>query len=107
MSALILASIIFVLTLSGIVLGTLLRRSLPEHHLDEHTKDVVRLGVGLIATIAALVLGLLIAAAKELVRYADRSTQADHRRSNPARQHSGSVWTRSSSHPPTNTQHSR
>src|SRR5215475_12711990 len=64
MSALTLASIIFVLTLSGIVLGTLLRRSLPEHHLDEHTKDVVRLGVGLIATIAALVLGLLIAAAK-------------------------------------------
>src|SRR5262249_21361010 len=50
--------------LSGIFLGTLLRRGLPEHHLDEHAKDVVRLGVGLIATIAALVLGLLIAAAK-------------------------------------------
>jgi hypothetical protein len=64
MSSLTLSSIIFVLTLSGIFLGTLLRRSLPEHHLDEHTKDVVRLGVGLIATIAALVLGLLIAAAK-------------------------------------------
>jgi hypothetical protein len=52
------------LMLSGIFLGTLLRRGLPEHHLDEHAKDVVRLGVGLIATIAALVLGLLIAAAK-------------------------------------------
>jgi hypothetical protein len=64
MSALTLSSIIFVLTLSGILLGTLLRRSLPEHHLEEHAKDVVRLGVGLIATIAALVLGLLIAAAK-------------------------------------------
>ena len=33
-------------------------------HLNEHAKDVVRLGVGLIATVAALVLGLLIAAAK-------------------------------------------
>ena len=64
MSALTLSSIIFVLMLSGIFLGTLLRRGLPEHHLDEHAKDVVRLGVGLIATIAALVLGLLIAAAK-------------------------------------------
>jgi hypothetical protein len=64
MSALTLSSIVFVLTLSGIFLGTLLRRSLPEHHLGEHAKDVVRLGVGLIATIAALVLGLLIAAAK-------------------------------------------
>ena len=64
MNALTLSAIIFVLTLGGIFLGALLRRTLPEHHLDEHAKDVVRLGVGLIATIAALVLGLLIAAAK-------------------------------------------
>jgi hypothetical protein len=42
----------------------MLRHTLPEHHLDDHAKDVVRLGVGLIATIAAPVLGLLIAAAK-------------------------------------------
>jgi len=53
-----------VLTLGGILLGALLRRALPEHHLSEDSQDVVRLGVGLIATIAALVLGLLIAAAK-------------------------------------------
>jgi hypothetical protein len=33
-------------------------------HLNSQAKDVVRLGAGLIATIAALVLGLLIAAAK-------------------------------------------
>ena len=64
MNALALSAIIFVLTLGGIFVGTLLRRNLPEHHLDEHARDVVRLGVGLIATIAALVLGLLIAAAK-------------------------------------------
>jgi hypothetical protein len=64
MSALTFSGIIFVLTLGGIFLGTLLRRALPRHHLDENVKDVVRLGVGLIATIAALVLGLLIAAAK-------------------------------------------
>jgi hypothetical protein len=37
---------------------------LPEHHLSEDSKDVVRLGTGLIATISALVLGLLIASAK-------------------------------------------
>jgi len=42
----------------------LLRLALPEHHLSEDSQDVVRLGVGLIATISALVLGLLIAAAK-------------------------------------------
>jgi fluoride ion exporter CrcB/FEX len=64
MSALALSCIIFVLTLGGIFLGTLLRRTLPKHHLSDHAQDTVRLGVGLIATIAALVLGLLIAAAK-------------------------------------------
>src|SRR5690242_19023867 len=64
MNALALSCLIFVLTLGGILLGALLRRALPEHHLSENSQDVVRLGVGLIATIAALVLGLLIAAAK-------------------------------------------
>src|ERR1700674_1642106 len=40
-----------------------LRKALPERHLAEDTKDVVRLGTGLIGTIAALVLGLLTASA--------------------------------------------
>jgi hypothetical protein len=53
-----------VLTIGGILLGALLRRALPEHHLSKDSQDVVRLGVGLIATLAALLLGLLIAAAK-------------------------------------------
>jgi hypothetical protein len=64
MRPLAISGIIFALTLGGIFLGTLLRRTLPKHHLSEHAQDTVRLGVGLIATIAALVLGLLIAAAK-------------------------------------------
>ncbi len=64
MSSLTLSCIIFALTLSGVGFGTLLRRALPEHHLSKDSQDVIRLGVGLIATIAALVLGLLIAAAK-------------------------------------------
>src|SRR5215469_2522534 len=64
MSALGIVFLIFVLTLGGIFLGALLRRVLPEHHLSKDSQDVVRLGVGLIATIAALLLGLLIAAAK-------------------------------------------
>jgi hypothetical protein len=64
MSSAVLSCLIFVLTLGGIVLGALLRTTLPQHHLSKDSQDVVRLGVGLIATIAALVLGLLIAAAK-------------------------------------------
>jgi hypothetical protein len=47
----------------GSLLGFVLRSVLPEHHLDKDAKDVVRLGTGLIASIAALVLGLLIASA--------------------------------------------
>jgi Protein of unknown function (DUF4239) len=49
---------------AGTFLGTFLRTILPGHHLSGDAKDVVRLGVGLVATIAALVLGLLIASAK-------------------------------------------
>jgi len=64
MTPLALSGFIFVLLIAGILLGSLLNRALPEHHLSKESQDVVRLGVGLIATIGALVLGLLIAAAK-------------------------------------------
>jgi len=50
--------------LSGIAFATLLRSALPENNLAGDAKDVVRLCAGLIGTIAALVLGLLIASAK-------------------------------------------
>jgi hypothetical protein len=45
---------------AGIVLGSLL----PGDKLNSDTKEAIRLGTGLIGTIAALVLGLLIASAK-------------------------------------------
>src|SRR5580704_16604045 len=64
MSAAVLSCLIFALTLGGIVLGALLRTTLPQHHLSKDSQDIVRLGAGLVATIAALVLGLLIASAK-------------------------------------------
>lgn len=50
--------------LAGASAGILLRRRLPHHHLNEHSKDVVRLGASLVATITALLLGLLITSAK-------------------------------------------
>ncbi|MGA8034667.1 MAG: hypothetical protein WA823_09615 [Candidatus Acidiferrales bacterium] len=52
------------LVFGGAMLGMFLRTVLPENHLNQESKDVVKLGVGLIATMAALVLGLLIASAK-------------------------------------------
>jgi hypothetical protein len=50
--------------LAGALFGVLLRKILPAEHLNEHSKDVIRLGCGLVATISALVLGLLITSAK-------------------------------------------
>ena len=64
MSSLAIASIVFVCVFGSALLGLFLRTSLPEHHLSEDTTGVVKLGTGLIATLAALVLGLLIASAK-------------------------------------------
>jgi hypothetical protein len=55
--------IAFAFVFGGVFLGIFLRNRLPGHHLTADTKDVVRLGTGLIGTIAALVLGLLIASA--------------------------------------------
>src|SRR6266481_279601 len=56
--------IVFACVFAGALLGISLRRLVPKHHLSEDSKDVVKLGMGLIATMAALVLALLIASAK-------------------------------------------
>jgi hypothetical protein len=41
-----------------------LRAALPENHLSPESKSIVNLGMGVIGTMAALVLGLLVASAK-------------------------------------------
>jgi hypothetical protein len=64
-SAPLIATIVFLCLFGGALLGLLLQRVLPEHHLGQDSKDVVRLGMGLIATMAALVLGLVTASAKQ------------------------------------------
>ena len=64
MSALAVAAIVFACIFAGALLGMALRGRLPAHHLAEESKDVVRPGTGLVATMAALVLGLLVASAK-------------------------------------------
>jgi len=46
------------------LIGMFLRAVLPEQHLSADSKDTVRLGIGVISTMAALVLGLLVASAK-------------------------------------------
>lgn len=55
--------LIFFCTFAAAVCGMVLRKKLPDDHLSEDSKDVIKLVMGLIATMAALVLGLLIASA--------------------------------------------
>jgi hypothetical protein len=48
----------------GAVAGMGLARILPRHHLEGESRDVIRLAMATVATMTALVLGLMIAAAK-------------------------------------------
>jgi hypothetical protein len=64
MSSLAISGIVFGCVFGGTLLGMLLRAILPEQHLSPESKDVVKLGMGLIGTMTALVLGLLVASAK-------------------------------------------
>jgi len=64
MNPFLIALIVFVCVFSGGMIGLYLHALLPEHHLKEESTGVVKLGTGLIGTLAALVLGLLIASAK-------------------------------------------
>src|SRR5215813_2115650 len=64
MSALATGGVVFACVFGGALLGLFLRSALPDHHRSSESKDVVKLGMGLLATMAALVLSLLIASAK-------------------------------------------
>jgi hypothetical protein len=65
--------IVLACILGGAGLGIILRNRLPDAHLSGTTKDVIRAGTALISTIAALVLGLLIASAN--TAYQSQSSQ--------------------------------
>ena len=64
MSATAIGLIVFVLVFGSALLAMYAHSALPEHHLSADSKDVVELGVALIATMSALVLSLLVASAK-------------------------------------------
>src|ERR1700730_1093902 len=56
--------IVFALVFGSALVAMFVRDALPEHHLSSDSKDVVKLGVALIATMSALVLSLLVDWAK-------------------------------------------
>ena len=82
MSPLVTSLIAFAIIFGGALLGMFMRKRLPGHHLSGDTKDVVRLGTGLIGTIAALVLSLLISSASST--YQNQSTEVEQLTANVA-----------------------
>ncbi len=64
MSSVAISVIVFGCVFGGALLGMVLRAALPGQHLTRDSKETVQLGIGLVATMAALVLGLLVASAK-------------------------------------------
>ena len=73
MSSLALSFIVFACVFGGAVCGILLNRALPPTHLSADSKEIVRMCMGLVATMAALVLGLLVSSAKSF--YDAQSTE--------------------------------
>jgi hypothetical protein len=64
MSSTAISLIVFACVFGGALFGLFLHALLPQHHLGADSKDVVKLGMGLVGTMAALVLELLVASAK-------------------------------------------
>jgi Protein of unknown function (DUF4239) len=65
MNSVLAAALVFGFALAGAFLGMRTRVALPDHHLSSDSKAVVQLCMGLIATLTALVLGLVTASAKD------------------------------------------
>ena len=58
------AALSFLGIFGGALAGFLIQGFLPHHHLSGESKGAVHLGAGLIATLAALILGLLVSSTK-------------------------------------------
>src|SRR4051794_11976115 len=66
---------VFALLAGAALLALWLHPRLPSHHLSKETTDIVRLGVGVVATITALALGLLISSVKGSFDQVNRDVQ--------------------------------
>ena len=66
MSSVSLAVLAFLCPLLGAAVGMTLRARLPQHHLNRESTDVIKLATGLVATLVALVLSLLISSANSV-----------------------------------------
>ena len=86
----------------GALGGMLVRRLLPVHHLTKETEDVVRLAIGVIATMCALVVGLLLASAKgyrQMAHYGAETKEARDLLQRYTEIKIDAIWPREASHP--------
>jgi hypothetical protein len=59
------AAITFLVIFGGASAGFLIQRLLPNHHLSSESRSTVHLAAGLIGTLAALILGLMVSSSKD------------------------------------------
>jgi hypothetical protein len=63
MSAIGIGLVVFACLFGGALLGIGLRKALPTHHMSDESRHLLEIGLGIIGTMAGLVLGLLVASA--------------------------------------------
>src|SRR4051812_30063490 len=73
MSSIVVSFAVVAMAFGGMGFGMFLRSILPEHHLSAEAKDISKVALGLVATISALVLSLMLSTAK--AAYDSRSSE--------------------------------
>ena len=73
MSSLAISLIVFGIVFSAALVGMAVRAALPERYRDSESKEIVKLAMGMIGTLSALVLGLVVATAKS--SYDEKNSQ--------------------------------
>jgi hypothetical protein len=64
MSPTVIALIVFGCLIAAVLVGRAIRNLLPDEHVTSDSRDAIKLAMGLVATMSALVLGLLVSSAK-------------------------------------------
>lgn len=80
MNSLLVSFGVFAAIIVASLAGRRLRKTLPVHHTSDVSRDVIKIGMGLVVTLSAMVLGLLVASAK-----GSYSTKADEIEESAAR----------------------
>ena len=75
MNPIVVGTVVFACSLGGALVGMWLSTILAEHHLNKKSEDAVKLGIGLIATMTALVLSVVTASAKSSIDALDTAVK--------------------------------